>query len=93
MKLSVSRAVLAAGVLAASSAAPAPARAEEPKSGYVEKKTSGGQFVGFDDDPLSAVTNDPIGTQLRGVHPPRRFQLMRPRIHFVPELLKTVEAM
>jgi hypothetical protein len=61
--------------------------------GYVERKTAEGQTVSFDDDPLGAVTGEPIGLQLSGFRPPRRCDLMRPRVNFVPELLKTVEKM
>jgi hypothetical protein len=67
------------------------ARAQE--STYVEKKTSDGQDVRFRDDPIGALGNDPIGSQLTGFHPPRRFDLMRPRKTFVPEMLKSIENM
>jgi hypothetical protein len=66
-------------------------RAQE--SSYSEKKADDGQSVVFKDDPLSAVTDQAIGAQLTGFHPPHRFQLIRPRGTFVPELLKSVEAL
>jgi hypothetical protein len=56
----------------------------------VEKKTADGQDVRFRDDPVSALAGDPIGAQLTGFHPPRRFDLMRPRYTFVPEMLKSI---
>jgi hypothetical protein len=34
-----------------------------------------------------------LGTQLRGIHPPRRSELMRPKTTFVIEMLKAVEAL
>jgi hypothetical protein len=69
----------------------AESRADGP--GYKERGTSDGQAVSFDDDPLGAVTTGVIGAQLNGFHPPRRCDLMRPRVTFVPDLLKTVEKM
>jgi len=68
-----------------------PALAQE--STYEEKKTDNGQDVRFKDDPMSAIAGNPVGAQLTGFHPPKRFDLMRPRKNFVPELLKTVENM
>jgi hypothetical protein len=86
------RALLVVGALAAASAFSGEARAQQQAT-YVEQKTPDGQFVGFDDDPMTAITSNPVGMQLWGVHPPKRFELMHPRTHFVPELLKTVESM
>ena len=60
------------------------------ESTFVEKKTADGQDVRFRDDPVSALAGDPIGAQLTGFHPPRRFDLMRPRYTFVPEMLKSI---
>jgi hypothetical protein len=67
------------------------ARAQD--STYVEKKTSDGQDIRFRDDPVGAIANNPIGSQFTGFHPPKRFDLMRPRKTFVPEMLKSVENM
>jgi hypothetical protein len=66
-----------------------PASAQE--SDYTEKKTSDGQDIRFKDDPLGALGHDPIGDQLTGFHPPKRYDLLRPRTTWVPELLKSVE--
>ena len=63
--------------------------AQEPN--YVEKRSSEGQDVRFKDDVMGAIANDPVGAQLTGFHPPRRFDLMRPRKTWVPELLESVE--
>jgi hypothetical protein len=68
-----------------------PALAEETT--YVETKKDDGQDIRFRDDPMSAIAGNPVGAQLTGFHPPRRFDLMRPRKNFVPELLKSVENM
>jgi hypothetical protein len=81
----------AALVVGAALALAGPARAQSPI--YVERKTADGQDVRFKDDPVAALANDPIGAQLSGWHPPRRFDLMRPRKTFVPEMLKSIENM
>ena len=60
---------------------------------FVERKSSDGQDIRFKDDPIGAIANDPIGAQLTGFHPPRRYDLMRPRTTFVPQMLKSVENM
>jgi hypothetical protein len=60
-------------------------------STFVEHKTSDGQDVRFKDDPMTAITGNPVGAQLSGFHPPKRFDLMPPRKSFVPELLKSIE--
>ena len=65
----------------------------QTESTYVEQKTSDGQDIRFHDDPMSAIAGQPVGAQLTGFHPPRRFELMHPRSTFVPELLKSVEHM
>lgn len=67
------------------------ASAQDSKSTYVERKTDDGQDIRFKDDPLSALAGNPVGTQLTGFHPPKRFNLMPPRTTWVPELLKSVE--
>jgi hypothetical protein len=66
-----------------------PALAQD--STFVEKKSADGQDVRFKDDPVSALAGNPVGAQLTGFHPPRRFDLLRPRWTFVPEMLKSVE--
>jgi hypothetical protein len=68
-------------------------QASAQESTYVEKKTSDGQDVRFRDDPIGALTRDPIGSQLSGFHPPKRFDLMRPRKTWIPEMLKSIENM
>jgi hypothetical protein len=86
--------IIACGALIACAlvalASPALAQDRTDKT-FVEKKTADGQDVRFGDDPLSALGGNPIGAQLTGFHPPRRFDLLRPRNTFVPELLKSIE--
>jgi hypothetical protein len=66
--------------------------AHAQNSTYVEQRTSKGQDISFDDDPLAALTGQPIGSQFTGMHPARRFDLMRLRTTFVGAMLKSVEA-
>jgi hypothetical protein len=87
MRPHLSAALLAGASLALSS------QAHAQGNGYVEHKTPDGQAVSFDDDPMGGITGNPVGAQLWGFHPPKRCDLMRPRVTFVPELLKTVEKM
>ena len=69
------------------------AAAGAQSSGYVEHRTQAGQAVSFDDDPLGALPSSAVGALLGGFHSAKRFDLMRPRATFVPELLKAVEKM
>lgn len=66
---------------------------QPPDTTYVEHESSDGQDIRFRDDPMTALAGNPVGAQLTGFHPPRRFELMHPRSTFVPELLKSVEHM
>jgi hypothetical protein len=84
---------LACGALLACALVALAGQASAQESTYVEKKTSEGQDVRFKDDPVGAIANDPIGAQLSSWHPPKRFDLMRPRLTFVPQMLKSVENM
>ncbi len=60
---------------------------------YVEKQNTEGQDVRFDDDPLDAVGRETVGVQIQGWLTAKRFQLVRPRQNFVPEMLKNVESL
>jgi hypothetical protein len=84
MRITACGALLACALVAYAS----PALAQG--STFVEKKTADGQDVRFIDDPVSALAGNPIGAQLTGFHPPRRFDLMRPRFTFVPEMLHSI---
>lgn len=86
----------AAALAVALLASAAPARAQDrvtKGSGYVEKLDVAGQNMIFDDDPLAAL---PLGAG-GGIIAPRpsaaRMGLLRPRTHFIPEMLKSVEAL
>jgi hypothetical protein len=63
------------------------------EAGYVEQRTAEGQDVRFVDDPLDGVAHGQIGVQITAWITARRFQLVRPRQNFVPELLRGVEAL
>jgi hypothetical protein len=86
-------AALACAVVTLAGAAHAQTTTPTPESTYVERKTSDGQDIRFGDDVMGAIANDPVGAQLTGFHPPRRYDLMRPRKTWVPELLKSVESL
>jgi hypothetical protein len=84
---------IACGALLACAFVALAGQARAQDSTYVEKKTADGQDIRFTDDLVGAPTNDPLGSQFRGFHPPKRFDLMRPRKTFVPEMLKSIENM
>jgi hypothetical protein len=84
---------IACGVLLACALVALARQANAQDSTYVERKTSDGRDIRFKDDAIGALANDPVGAQLSTWHPPKRFDLMRPRKTFVPEMLKSVENM
>ncbi|KYF54708.1 hypothetical protein BE08_16145 [Sorangium cellulosum] len=47
----------------------------------------------FSDDLLDASNRDAGGAVLQVRQPGRRDRLLRPRLHFIPEMLKSVESM
>ena len=47
----------------------------------------------FDDDLLQGVNQDSLSAQIKVLKKPLRDRLHRPRVHFVPEMLKSVENM
>jgi hypothetical protein len=67
------------------------ARAQD--SGFVERQTKSGQDILFDDDPLTALPPSALGTTCRPYLRVRRFDLMRLRPTFVPEMLRSVETL
>lgn len=85
--------VLLAAALVALAGGTAHAQTTAGDTTYTEHKSSDGQDIRFRDDPMTALAGNPVGAQLTGFHPPRRFDLMHPRNTFVPELLKSVEHM
>jgi hypothetical protein len=58
---------------------------------YTEEHVDGNQVVTFGGDPLPGDTNDPYFGVIRPISHVLRAQLLRPRLNFVPELLKSVE--
>jgi hypothetical protein len=71
----------------------APIQALAQDSAYKETSTHEGQDIVFKDDALAALAGEPVGAQISGFHPPRRFALIRPRTTFVPQMLRSVEAL
>ncbi|AGP33702.1 hypothetical protein BE04_12935 [Sorangium cellulosum] len=47
----------------------------------------------FTDDLLDASNSNATGAMLQVRQPGRRDRLLRPRLHFIPEMLKSVESM
>jgi hypothetical protein len=83
-------------VLALTLAAPAIAFAQSPpvaSSGIVESKTDSGYQVWFPVDKLGGGGIGPQGDIMKGGPHASRMMLMRPRLQFVPEMLKSVEAL
>jgi hypothetical protein len=58
---------------------------------YTERQVDGGQVVEFPGDPLPADGLGVDGDLIRAVPRVLRAGLIRPRLNFIPELLKTVE--
>lgn len=61
-------------------ASPAAAQDEEKGYGYI-----------FDDDPLTGLGHGSTAATIRVRSQGVRQMLLRPRVHFIPELLKSVE--
>jgi hypothetical protein len=70
-----------------------PSAALADENTYTEHKTDSGSAVVFKDDPLGALSNNPVGAIIPVRARATRLTLMRPRLHFVPELLQSVEKM
>lgn len=88
--LAFSQAAAAQSPSAPAKPAPAPAT-KTVTSEYVEQSVNGDQVVTFAGDALPGDNDSPWGDTVR--RPPRvlRAGLIRPRVNFVSELLKSVE--
>jgi hypothetical protein len=76
--------------------APASALAQQKAqsgTGIVEAKTESGYQVWFPVDNLAGAGHDPTGDIMKGGGHAIRCPLMRPRLQFVPEMLKSVETL
>ena len=71
-------------------AAPAPA-AVVTTSDYSEQRVDGSQVVTFGGDPLKGDEHSTLGFSVRRPPGVLRAGLIRPRVNFVSELLKSVE--
>lgn len=83
------RSLLAAGAAAACLLVTSAALADAPD--YVDQVDKDGQRVVFKDDPMSATGSDPNVARITVRPTAARITLLRPRVHFVPEMLKSVE--
>jgi hypothetical protein len=75
----------------ASAQAPAASPATPAGAGYTEQRVGGDQVVTFPGDPLPGDTNSAYGFTVRRPPGVLRANLIRPRVNFVSELLKSVE--
>lgn len=100
MKLIASFAALSialtlAGVAGAQQPTQRPSARAQPSqirtNDYTEQSVGGDQVVKFTGDELEGPANPAYGTIIRPMPGAVRVQLIRPRLNFVPELLKSVE--
>ncbi len=82
MAISFLAAALVTGLATAASAQDVAVQESEGEEGYGYE---------FDDDPLSAGGFGPNDARIRVRRGAQRATLIRPRTHFIPELLKSVE--
>ena len=88
--------ILSLALAVAFSGRPGTARGEplERSPGYVETTPKdAAQKVIFDDDLMSGASNGPILDIFKGRRTASRELLIRPRFHFVSEMLKSVESL
>jgi hypothetical protein len=83
------RPLLAAGMASVCLFSTSAARAVSPD--YVDGIDKDGQRVVFRDDPMSAGDNDPNVGRVTVRPTAAHITLLRPRVHFVREMLKSVE--
>jgi hypothetical protein len=96
LALRVRSALCAAIVVVAPASAFAQTGATEAGAGkgaIVEAKTESGYAVWFPVDNLAGGGHDPLGDVMKGGPRAVRCPLMRPRLQFVPEMLKSVETL
>ena len=84
---------LAACLFVLVSMAPLSAGAEEPAPSDSKPVENGNYAYTFEDDPLAAGGFDASSSLVRVRGGAARVMLMRPRLHFVPELLKSAEGL
>lgn len=65
----------------------------EEKQGVAHQKKSDGYGYIFSDDLLDGNNKGAMDAQIRVLNLGRRDRLLRPRTHFVPEMLKSVESL
>jgi hypothetical protein len=88
----VASTLAAAVVLGGGSAAAQPTRAVKTETAdYTEQSLSGEQVIKFTGDELAAPPGGPYGDTIRPAPGPVKVGLIRPRLNFIPELLKSVE--
>lgn len=83
---------IALACFAVSALISASALAEETQTVTHQKKSDGYGYI-FADDLLDGGGQSPTGAQIRVLNLGRRDRLLRPRVHFIPEMLKSVESL
>lgn len=94
MKLGLAPAAFAVALAATTAASAEPAggsRTLVRAPDYVEEYVDGAQVVAFPEDPLAGDPNSAYGFTVRRPPGVLRSGLLRPRMNFVSELLKSVE--
>lgn len=92
MKIVISHLQLAFGFALAAWLIPHQARAQDDPTGdYQTTTTEDGYSVEFEDDPLAALGSGPRHDWIRVRFVGLRTLLIRPRLHFVPEMLQSAE--
>lgn len=84
-------AVLGATLLAGAEASAQPSAATIKTADYTERQTGGDQVVIFGGDELPAPRNGAYGNVILKLPGVVRVGLIRPRVNFVSELLKSIE--
>ena len=67
-----------------------PARADDD---YLDQKDATGHSVVFKDDPMTAAGRDASGYVLTVRPGAARVGLLKPRVHFIVEMLKSIESL
>ena len=94
MKIGLVSSLATAGLVLAHAAlaqTPTSARSTVTTSDYTDQRVEGDQIVTFRDDALAGDTDSAYGFTLRRPPGILRQGLIRPRVNFVSELLKSVE--
>lgn len=85
--------ILLPGLLISAFSAPAAAEPRPARPATAESRTDQGYAYNFDDDPLSAPGMSALSGLIKVRQKAARSTLVRPRLNFVAEMLKSVEVL